>query len=84
MARIDGAIFARQNPEHEANLTPRPALALPLTDEEIELLHRVPLRGDWRVARRWLLLRRHGSRHERHQEESCCPHVWCNSVPPNL
>src|SRR5437660_1440976 len=35
---------------------------------------------DWRVARRWLLLPRHVSRHERHQEESCCPHVWCNSV----
>ncbi len=30
---------------------------------------------DRRVARRWLLLRRHVSRYERHQEESCCPHV---------
>ena len=27
-----------------------------------------------RVARRWLLLRRHVSRNERHQEESCLPH----------
>ena len=29
---------------------------------------------DWRVARRWLLLRRHVSRNERHQKESCLPH----------
>src|SRR5262249_11602994 len=36
---------------------------------------------DWRVARRWLLLRRHDRRHEHRQEESCCPHVWCNSFP---
>src|SRR5476649_16729 len=30
---------------------------------------------DWRVARRWLLLRRRTSRHERDQEESGCPHA---------
>src|SRR5262245_37958996 len=29
---------------------------------------------DWRVARSWLLLRRHGSHYERHQKESCLPH----------
>src|SRR5947209_672583 len=35
---------------------------------------------DWCVARRWLLLRRHDSRHKHHEEESRCPHVWCYSV----